>query len=319
MVITIIGILIALLLPAVQAAREAARRATCTNNMRQLGLAIHNYISSKGCFPPGGISYGWSTSAASSTNVPDPLVKNLNGLVFLLPYCEQQALYDKFDFNSAVCYYIRNSTGTLAGDPAASGNAALANQRLACFSCPSDPGDPWLKDLGYTPTSTASPYGVKSNYDFSQYVGDAYGFNAWAKLSSSIEQRIFGENSCTTFAMVTDGTSNTAALAESLYTIRNGQRAAWAYRGWVHILDLAAKDWATGLVPALNNCREHSSVGGGLVPGKLATWQAAGSGHPGGCNIGMADGSVRFLSNATTLQVLERIARMHDGEVVSLP
>jgi prepilin-type N-terminal cleavage/methylation domain-containing protein len=95
-VIAIIGVLIALLLPAVQAAREAARRSQCTNHMKQMGLALHNYHSSFNCFPPGGINYGWASNA--STEPADKLVLNFNGLVCLLPYVEQQALYDKYDF-----------------------------------------------------------------------------------------------------------------------------------------------------------------------------------------------------------------------------
>ncbi len=101
-VIAIIGILIALLLPAVQAAREAARRSQCTNNMKQLGLALHNYHDTHQVFPPGGLEYGCS-SAGPNYEQPGKLVKNLNGLVLLLPYLEQMPLYDKYDCRQAAC------------------------------------------------------------------------------------------------------------------------------------------------------------------------------------------------------------------------
>ena len=94
-VIAIIGILIALLLPAVQAAREAARRTQCTNNLKQLGLALHNYADVHKIFPPGGLEYGWQTSSTLGAEPADKLVHNLNGLVLLLPFIEQTALYDR--------------------------------------------------------------------------------------------------------------------------------------------------------------------------------------------------------------------------------
>ena len=91
-VIAIIGILIALLLPAVQAAREAARRSQCTNNLKQIGIALHNYHDTFKVFPPGGL---WYTNSTGNAN----WVRNRGSmLLHILPFVEQQSLYDAFDF-----------------------------------------------------------------------------------------------------------------------------------------------------------------------------------------------------------------------------
>ena len=103
-VIAIIGILVALLLPAIQAAREAARRSQCQNNVKQLGVALHNYHDTNKVFPPGGIDYGWSSNMAGSAEPANKLVKNLNGLALLLPYLEQQSLYSQMDFTQCVSH-----------------------------------------------------------------------------------------------------------------------------------------------------------------------------------------------------------------------
>ena len=98
MVITIIGILIALLLPAVQAAREAARRMQCSNNFKQVGLALHNYHSARGCFPPGNFE-------TTTTHPTAP--GSFSWSVYLLPYVEQQAVYDLYTFGKyPPAYYL---------------------------------------------------------------------------------------------------------------------------------------------------------------------------------------------------------------------
>ena len=90
-VIAIIGILIALLLPAVQAAREAARALQCKSNMKQIGVALHNYNAAIRAFPPAGIGYGWCSGTT------DDYVLNAKGLLMLLPHLEQQGLYDQYN------------------------------------------------------------------------------------------------------------------------------------------------------------------------------------------------------------------------------
>jgi len=310
-VIAIIGILIALLLPAVQAAREAARRASCTNHMKQLGLALHNYHSAFRVFPPAMVSQGWGATSANVAYA-DADVHNLNGLVLLLPHLEQMPLYEKFDFRQAVCTYSTHGR-PVAGDVVASGHAALVGQTLDVFSCPSDPGDPYL------PTGISACYlpaagyrGAKTNYDFSQSTSGYSEYNWW-KRTTSVNRPMFGENSSCTFATIVDGTANTVAFSERTRGVVNGACAPWGYRGWVQILDISAEAFVFGGSP-LNNWKHW---GEGYVPvrGVSGSWHYPGSLHPGGCNMTMGDGSVRFVSETTSLTILRAIASIGKGDI----
>ena len=129
-VIAIIGILVALLLPAIQAAREAARRTECTNKMKQLGVAIHNYHDTHKQFPPAGINYGW---AGAGTNYPIyGKILNVNGWVMTLPFLEQQQLYDRYESNYAACNYTRNVPTDLVTGAAAVVTTSAANSDVVC-------------------------------------------------------------------------------------------------------------------------------------------------------------------------------------------
>ena len=160
-VIAIIGILIALLLPAVQAAREAARRSQCTNNLKQLGLSLHNYHDTFQQFPPAGFDYGWANNGGGEH--ANKLYKNHSGLTNLLPF-EQQAIYDQFDFTQASCAYMKSSERPMAGDPIASGNAAAGWDPNRCFLLPLGF---WRVLSGTSPhTVRFGLRGVKTNYGF---------------------------------------------------------------------------------------------------------------------------------------------------------
>jgi prepilin-type N-terminal cleavage/methylation domain-containing protein/prepilin-type processing-associated H-X9-DG protein len=320
-VIAIIGILVALLLPAVQAAREAGRRAQCSNQMKQLVLALHNFESAYKRFPSAGNGYAWCPSPGSNGEAN---IYNSNGWVPLLPYYEQQSLYDRFNHKEATANApsaVRNTTGTLVGDPVANGNAALAGTILQAFLCPSDgTADPTERLTGGYYGPGGSLRGSATNYDFITSDYDFSVCNYW-RDSAGTKRRMFGENSTTKPGSVTDGLSNTFALGETTRYHANGSAFAWAYRTWVMVgIDPGTSD------PGINHWHlPHVHPTWQNPPytpviGRIRTWwAAAGSLHPGGCQFAMGDGSVRFVSQTVDTTTLERLCSMGDGQVVEVP
>ena len=315
-VIAIIGILIALLLPAVQAAREAARRSQCSNNLKQLGLALHNYHDTFRQFPPAGLDYGWAGNAGDyEQDTPNKRYKNHSGLTLLLPFMEQQAIYDQFDFNQASCAYERNTASSIAGDVVASGNAELVGTRINGFLCPSDSGDVLASTSGnYSPVGGSTYRGMKTNYDFSVDQGERNCFNHWNHANMQ-DRFMFGENSACRFASVLDGTSNTVAMAETLRTVADGHCPAWGYRGWV----MTGIDLGYGInvttIPAsytwVSDQADHRY--------RLRSWGTGGSLHPGGLNVCLADGSIRFVSETTARTILQAASTIAGSEHLKLP
>ena len=141
-VIAIIGVLVALLLPAIQGAREAGRRAACLNHLRQAGIALQNYHAARGQFPFAGRDYGWCQNPQKDGSLE---IRNWNGWLFLLPYLEHQAIYDQFDLRhpaannvigNEACCSPTATRGRLIGDAMASGNAQLVSQELSIMRLP---------------------------------------------------------------------------------------------------------------------------------------------------------------------------------------
>ena len=317
-VIAIIGILIALLLPAVQAAREAARRSQCANNMKQIALALHNYESTFKMYPAAGRGYGMCPGMPANGEV-----KNSNGLVSLLPYVEQAALYDRFDHRLAYSVHNYRSSGTVVGDAATNPNFALSETILAAFLCPSDNNG--ARDRCCGPESTyygpGNNYkGSATNYDFVVASFTDFGDqNGWKNAGTA--RRMFGQNSETTPAMVIDGLSNTFAIGETTKYHANGSGFAWAFRAWVmtgidpypSARDAGINLWHMPWVDPTWQSPPYSPV-----RGRTRTWwSAAASLHPGGCQFGMGDGSVHFVSETIDKNTLNNLARMGDGQVVS--
>lgn len=199
-VIAIIGILVALLLPAVQAAREAARRMQCSNHLRQLGLAAHNYHTSMNCFPPGFM-------------VRDHLGANTPGGwawgVFLMPFIDQSPLQDRL---STARYTLEQ----VINDPAL---LPMLQTNLTVFRCPSSPIGPLRTHQGVPNPKVAS-----ANYTCCR---GFFNFTGTTHLTKRNNGMFYGESG-TRIQDVTDGTSNTIALGERTPTVANRQNdASW--------------------------------------------------------------------------------------------
>lgn len=322
-VITIIGILIALLLPAVQAAREAARRSQCVNNLKQLGLAMHNYHDSFRTFPryaqrPGdpasGSPHWWGYSAH----------------VKILPYIEQAPLYQQLK-TASLDFYRSGHDGNVS--------PLCYNNRLSAFICPS-----------------AGPYANASQRGNNNYVLSAGSNIGWG----TGENGFFRRDAEVEIAEIRDGTSNTIMLGEQnsgdadnnvfradVDMVRN---QAWSYtinstrsgvipqsevdaygdrcltgssnhtstmgEAWIRPVNiytvfntLAPPNWKYPTCIACNTCSAGDNVG--VFPAR--------SRHPGGANFAIGDGSVRFISETIDLMTYHGLGSRDGGEAVSIP
>ncbi|MGO8750915.1 MAG: DUF1559 domain-containing protein [Thermoguttaceae bacterium] len=269
-VIAIIGVLIALLLPAVQASREAARASSCRNNLRQLGLGLHQYHDPHGCLPP-----------AYLGNLTDWGSPHWSWSAFLLPYVEQQPLYDALQINTQPFGY-----GASFAAP-----CALTQMSLGVFVCASDSGGVLnqLKD-----------FFAKSNYR--SITGNQATTSTTFDILSS-QDGLFYLNSCLPFAAITDGTSNTLALGECSLTPQNQGYVAALWAGMRGTVDgmtyISDAMWCINSDPAYT------------INGQAQ--QAFSSNHPGGAQFVFADGSVHFLAQSIDGATLERLAARNDG------
>ena len=328
-VIAIIAILIALLVPAVQKVREAANRAQCQNNLKQLGLALHNHHDAYKRFPPGRKSAATSEGYNDTTYTPDPIIFNMHGLVALLPYIEQSALYQKFNqnaafgnFDSAVVsgYPVTGKWHVLASpDAIASGNAALSANSIPLLRCPSDSGNPFINPSSYySPDLGKGIMAAKTCYDFISHQQGVYEFNYWTHAAIG-NRYMFGENSRTRLTDVTDGASNTLAMGEQTLELYNGTTSAWAYAGWASIGIDPVGNWNTTFPAQGLNIWQYGTSPATAIYGRRASWYNAASLHPGGVNFVYADGSVHFINESIDIPSLTYLSRMADGQVIPNP
>jgi len=308
-VIAIIAVLVSLLLPAVQQAREAARRSDCKNKMKQLGLALHNYLDTHGVFPPSTVAQGTCNSTRSVAGPANPVIVNGNGLVLLLPFLDQGNIYQQLNFSRAFDDYRNPGSAPLAGGNATT-NAAIVNRPMAIFSCPSDPG------IG---SSTSTTYNLpggspahRTNYDFVVYYYGYYECNTWIKRTPTT-RTMFEDNSFCKPRDVTDGMSNTAMMLETRKACcGNGANASWGGRGYTQI------GLSLSYMPPNQTIRYSSSYSGGVkeFAPALGNWNTAGSLHVGGLHVLLADGSVRFLSDNVSATTRLRLDMMGDGQIL---
>ena len=333
-VIAIIGILVALLLPAVQAAREAARRSQCQNNLRQLGIALMNYHDTHKKFPPAGLGL----MSCRGTGQVETYGLNTSGWSLVLPFYEQAGLHAKCNFNGCFSYFQQTDSAgnnfVRMGDPTTNGNAAVVSVGLPVHLCPSDNGNPFLTDSNSG--SSAGHYvvkygsgipGAKTNYDFSTNGPTSCG-SRWENYSVKATsggvqtyggRRLFGNLSYSKIDDCSDGTSNTIMLCETCREVWDGRAPAWGYRGWVQCgIDPIGKNSMKG-INIWPCCSWQSPPWRSSPPpgqrGKLGEWGSPGSMHPGGCHFAFTDASVRFFSETTPGMTLEMLATYGAGDV----
>jgi prepilin-type processing-associated H-X9-DG protein len=332
-VITIIGILIALLLPAVQAAREAARKAACNNNLKQIGVAIHNYGTAYNVLPPGAIcSEGHHLTANNQWDLrADATPASTSGnhgtsfLLQLMPYIEGDSLIMKWNFKGNVM-----------------SNAALASKEVRSFYCPSRrtgvrPGIDTDLLLDTTWGGGGTDYGgcVGRHAPFentSQRPSNDAGmtpepcfyplpFTSSNDGSGNRPQRwgIFGRvNISTTFGEIRDGTSNTIATGELQRFSGSVLQtpALYTYDGWAvggaptgfstGCMAYWLKDATTGLITG-----NFVATGGSMMNNYY--FGSPGSQHPKGAHFGMADGSVQFIAETADARIFSLMGSMDDG------
>jgi prepilin-type N-terminal cleavage/methylation domain-containing protein/prepilin-type processing-associated H-X9-DG protein len=296
-VIAIIAILISLLLPAVQQAREAARRTQCRNNLHQYGLALHNYHDACSIFPP-----GTQWAGGFLYNVP-----RTNYLPMLFPYFDQSAIYNLINWNvSGITWHGNNFAATNTDTP-------------AMMLCPSDARFNQF-DPGWTPQKLH-----KTNYMafFSgMQLGDVFTRNP-------VLMAAFGANRGARFADITDGTSNTMIMAEYLTgtDVSDIRGFAWGDQpaGAQLYAQLGPNSTLPDLVyPCCGWCGQPALSGNQplqnlpCVYGNGATTDTAGSRsrHTGGVQVLLGDGSVRFVSQNINITTWRNLATISGAEVI---
>lgn len=291
-VIAIIGVLVALLLPAVQSAREAARRSECMNKMKQLGLALHNHHDVYKRFPAGGRSLA-ATSVTTDGWCRDGAVGDAREpwSIAILPFLEQSTIYDRLDLNAQF-----TSTSNERGPTQ---NHAIFELPNPSFQCPSDPNSqPGLNSTSYFGVQGGGPDALKS--------------------CETIAGRLFYTNgplyvnSKTGFRDLTDGSSNVYLVGETRYCLTPSSRPDGFHSGWASAAKIHGSGTPLVLAAARDQINSDPRHGGNTDTLNIMT-KLFGSFHPGGCQFLMADGSVHFVSENIDLALYQQTAIRNDG------
>ncbi len=301
-VIAIIAILVALLLPAVQQAREAARRSSCKNNLKQIGLALHNYHDVHSVFPPAVIHAGLDDCQEFMPQGGQIL--NHTCYQMLLPFLEQGSLYDLYNFS------LPSGTGRHSGCEATIGSYTITsattrqfnivNSQIPVFRCPSDPGaDVGTGSAGGTYDSLGA---YRTSYGVVAHTNGAGWSGTWRSATSSSKGAL-GPNGSAKMRDLVDGTSNTMIFIETpLIKTSTSYGPFWNNASWTFFIQPGNASYA------LNVPYNSSSP--------LSYAWGSGSFHTGGGQMVMGDGSVRFLSENANLATVQALISVNGGEVI---
>ncbi|UUO05175.1 DUF1559 domain-containing protein [Blastopirellula sp. J2-11] len=316
-VIAIIGVLIALLLPAVQQAREAARRMQCANNLKQIGLALHNYHDTFGSFPSGYIDISGRTEVVDNKG-------HWSWAALTLPFMEMGNVHDILNVGPASPSNVLDT------------QQEVMQARYAAFRCPSDIGPDFSSTTECAGCCIQNSGSTELGHSLSNYLGINSSALARADKATNYNDGttgatgIFYRNSDTRLRDITDGSSNTVMVGERCYRINttdylagelfatrdyNGGGPAHRDRGGM--ADQGASRILVTTYHSPNNIWEHAD--------SYPKWEESGlsSLHPGGVQVCFADGAVRFLPettasnvSGTTDTVMEFLGSMSDGNVI---
>jgi prepilin-type N-terminal cleavage/methylation domain-containing protein len=324
-VIAIIGILIGMLLPAVQQVREAARRTACMNNARQNVLAMHNYESTFQRFPPGlnrNTSNSRGTPLYPRPNRPDD-GRQIGWGMTILPFMEANNLFDSMETETG--RWNQNWWLQMGAD-----GQALASNILAPFICPSDNSPDGDFNKNWTHNDIVAAGGLYSKSNFVAAAGAC----STAQSRQTNFRHLWGImsfNSRTTFGLITDGSSNTILIGErasrtefdSGSTDSNPRVSYGAlWQGAVS----KGNSWAMGAPNNRERSPDHAVLGRLSTGNNQRSWGVNGtrtpsglvsSYHPGGGVAGFSDGSTHFLTDSMALSTLKTLAGMSDGTVLT--
>jgi prepilin-type N-terminal cleavage/methylation domain-containing protein/prepilin-type processing-associated H-X9-DG protein len=309
-VIAIIAVLIALLLPAVQAAREAARRSQCVNNLKQIGLAFHNYHSTNDCFPPGEMC------------APNLLTNRTFWTCFILANLELGPLGNSYNFD----YSVNTSAGAAGSYGIV--NSTVTQARISVYLCPDDIGGVmnrgylWARSnyvACYSPDGLMVEKGATNPNPLFTYDSNCNN----PAINPATRQALSNFNVVRGLKNIQDGSSNTVAVSECISgpdNTNDGRGVAWYDWGVQYTHHRPPNTTIPDSVYPASYC-----VTGKLLAPCISTlatsWcqqdYSARSYHPGGINSMMADGSVRFFKNSISLTIWQAVGSINAGEVLS--